>query len=144
MGILSNCTLCPRRCGINRESGNTGFCAASDKVKIARCALHFWEEPCISGKEGSGTVFFSHCSMKCVYCQNYKISHLGMGKVISTVELADCFLKLANKGANNINLVTPTHYVPQIIKAVAIAKSKGLTLPIIYNSSGYETTETIK
>ena len=144
MEILSNCTLCPRRCGANRESGNVGFCGADDKIKIARCALHFWEEPCISGKNGSGTVFFSHCSMKCAYCQNYKISRFGIGKVISTNELADCFLKLAEDGANNINLVTPTHYVPQIIEAVAIARKKGLRLPIIYNSSGYETPETIK
>lgn len=144
MGILSNCTLCPRRCGTDRESGKVGFCGANDKIKIARCALHFWEEPCISGKNGSGTVFFSHCSMKCVYCQNYKISRLGIGKFISTNELCDCFLKLAEDGANNINLVTPTHYVPQIIEAVAIARKKGLRLPIIYNSSGYETPETIK
>lgn len=143
MGILDNCMLCPRRCGINREKGENGFCGAGNQVKIARCDLHFWEEPCISGKSGSGTVFFSHCSMRCVYCQNYKISHLGIGKTISISELADCFLNLSKKGANNINLVTPTHYVPQIIEAVATAKKMGLTLPIIYNSSGYENVETI-
>lgn len=144
MGILSNCTLCPRRCGANRENGQIGFCGADNQIKIARCDLHFWEEPCISGKNGSGTVFFSHCPMRCVYCQNHKISHLGVGKVISTKELADCFLSLAQKGANNINLVTPTHYVPQIVEAVALAKKQGLKLPIIYNSSGYESIETIK
>ena len=144
MGILKSCTLCPRRCGTDRESGKIGFCGAGSQIKIARCDLHFWEEPCISGKNGSGTVFFSHCPLKCVYCQNYKISHLGIGKLVSVSELADSFLALAEKGANNINLVTPTHYVPQIIEAVDIAKSKGLTLPIIYNSSGYENTETIK
>ncbi|MCR4718840.1 MAG: radical SAM protein [Firmicutes bacterium] len=144
MRILSSCTLCPRRCGTDRESGKIGFCGADNTIKIARCDLHFWEEPCISGKNGSGTVFFSHCSMRCVYCQNHKISHLGMGKTVSVSELADCFLTLSEKGANNINLVTPTHYVPQIIEAANIAKSNGLTLPIIYNSSGYENTETIK
>lgn len=144
MSNLSSCTLCPRHCGIDRKSGNFGFCGADDTIKIARCALHFWEEPCISGERGSGTVFFSHCSMKCVYCQNYKISKLGIGKTISINELADSFLYLAKEGANNINLVTPTHYVPQIIEAVNIAKNKGLNLPIIYNSSGYETVDTIK
>ena len=144
MGILSNCTLCPRHCGADRESGKAGFCGADNRIKIARCALHFGEEPCISGKNGSGTVFFSYCSMKCVYCQNYKISRLGIGKVISTKELADCFLNLAGEGANNINLVTPTHYVPQIIEAIDIAKNKGLTLPIIYNSSGYENIKTVR
>lgn len=144
MGILKSCTLCPRRCGTDRESGKVGFCGADDKIKIARCDLHFWEEPCISGKNGSGTVFFSHCPMRCVYCQNHKISHLGVGKTVSVYGLADCFLTLFKKGANNINLVTPTHYVPQIIDAVAIARKKGLTLPIIYNSSGYENAETIK
>ena len=143
MDILKNCTLCPRKCGVDRTNG-IGFCGASDKVKIARCALHFWEEPCISGKNGSGTVFFSHCTMQCVFCQNYEISHLGNGKYVTVKELADCFLSLEKDGAHNINLVTPTQYVPQIIEAVTIAKEKGLNIPIIYNSSGYENPETIK
>ena len=144
MGILSKCTLCPRRCGADRESGSAGFCGATDKIKIARCDLHFWEEPCISGKNGSGAVFFSHCCLRCVYCQNYKISHLGTGKLVSPEELSECFLSLQEKGAHNINLVTPTQYVPQIIDAVCVAKKHGLILPIIYNTSGYENAETIK
>ncbi|MBR4720722.1 MAG: radical SAM protein [Clostridia bacterium] len=144
MDILENCTLCPKMCGVNRKKGETGFCGADDKVKIARCDLHFWEEPCISGEKGSGTVFFSHCNLRCVYCQNHKISHMGVGKTVSEEELAGSFLMLQEKGANNINLVTPTHYVPQIIEAVKLSREKGLTLPILYNSSGYENVETIK
>ena len=144
MDILENCTLCPKNCGANRKNGEVGFCGAGNKVRIARCDLHFLEEPCISGKNGSGTVFFSHCNLRCVYCQNYKISHMGVGKTVSTEELAKAFLNLQEKGANNINLVTPTHYVPQIIDAVNLARKKGLTLPILYNSSGYENVETIK
>lgn len=144
MDILENCTLCPKMCGINRNNGELGFCGAGNEVKIARCDLHFWEEPCISGKSGSGTVFFSHCSLRCVYCQNRKISHLGIGKTVSVNELADCFLSLQKKGANNINLVTPTHFVPQIIEAVKIARNRGLVLPILYNSSGYENVETLR
>lgn len=144
MDILENCKLCPKMCGIDRKNGQKGFCGATDEIKIARCDLHFWEEPCISGKNGSGTVFFSHCNLRCVYCQNYKISHMGLGKTVSVIELAECFLTLQKKGANNINLVTPTHYVPQIIEAVKIAKNSGMTLPILYNSSGYENAETIK
>ena len=144
MDILEKCTLCPKNCGVNRKNGEIGFCGAGNKVKIARCDLHFWEEPCISGENGSGTVFFSHCNLRCVYCQNYKISHMGVGKTVSTEELAKAFLNLQEKGANNINLVTPTHYVPQIIDAVTLARKNGLTLPILYNSSGYENVETIK
>ena len=144
MGFSENCTLCPKMCGVNRKNGEIGFCGADANIKIARCNLHFWEEPCISSKNGSGTVFFSHCNMRCVYCQNYKISHLGVGRTVSATELADCFLTLQKKGANNINLVTPTHYVPQIIEALKISKENGLTLPILYNSSGYERVETIK
>ena len=144
MDILENCALCPKMCGVNRKNGELGFCGASDEVKIARCDLHFWEEPCISGKNGSGTVFFSHCNLRCVYCQNYKISHNALGKTLSVKELAKSFLMLQKKGANNINLVTPTHFVPQIIEAVKIAKKDGLTLPILYNSSGYERIETLK
>ncbi len=144
MDLLKNCTLCPRKCGVDRISGETGFCGSTDKIKIARSALHFWEEPCISGKSGSGTVFFSYCTMKCVYCQNYKISTQNCGKYVTESELADCFLSLQKQGANNINLVTPTHFVPQIISAIKIARKNGLVLPIIYNTSGYENAETIK
>ncbi len=137
------CLLCPRKCGIDRNF-ETGFCRAGNKVKIARAALHFWEESCISGESGSGTVFFSHCTLKCVYCQNQKISTGGSGYYVTERELADIFIDLQNRGANNINLVTPTHYVPQIINALDIAKENGLTLPILYNCGGYESTETIK
>ena len=142
--MLEHCELCPRKCGVNRSSGEVGFCGADDKIKIARAALHFWEEPCISGEKGSGTVFFSCCNMKCVFCQNYGISTENKGKNITTGELAATFLDLQKKGANNINLVTPTHYVPQIINALDIAKKDGLELPVVYNSGGYESAETIK
>lgn len=142
--MLSRCTLCPRNCGTDRTNKVAGFCGALDDVKIARAALHFWEEPCISGKNGSGTVFFSCCNMKCVYCQNYEISTLNKGMTISISELAEKFLVLQSEGAHNINLVTPTHFVPQIICALDIAKSRGLNLPVVYNSGGYESIETIK
>lgn len=142
--ILSQCTLCPRRCGANRTNGEHGFCGAGEKIKIARAALHFWEEPCISGTHGSGTVFFSHCTMKCVFCQNYDISTLNKGLTVMEHELADKFLDLQSQGAHNINLVTPTHFVPQIIKALDTAKTNGLTIPVVYNTSGYECRETIK
>ena len=142
--LLENCKLCPRNCGANRLKEKRGFCGALDKVKVARAALHYWEEPCISGNVGSGTVFFSHCTLKCVFCQNYNISQCEWGKEITIERLSEIFLELQEKGALNINLVTPTHYVPQIIEALKLAKSKGLKLPIIYNSSGYEKVETIK
>ena len=141
---LMNCRLCPRRCGVNRTSGEIGFCGASDKVKIARSALHFWEEPCISGKNGSGTVFFSHCTLKCRFCQNYQISTCSQGREISEETLCEKFLDLQAQGANNINLVTPTHFVPQIISALDMAKKHGLALPVVYNTSGYENVETIR
>ena len=141
---LTNCNLCPRRCGVDRTAGETGFCGASDKVKIARSALHFWEEPCISGKNGSGTVFFSHCTLKCRFCQNYEISTCGRGYEISEETLCEKFLDLQSQGANNINRVTPTHFVPQIISALDMAKRRGLTIPIVYNTSGYENIETLK
>lgn len=144
MNQLQNCTLCPRRCGVDRTAGKTGYCGASDTVKVARIALHFWEEPCISGEAGSGTVFFAHCTMKCVFCQNYDISTCHKGREITIDELADGFLSLQSQGANNINLVTPTHYVPQIIAALDMARKNGLTIPIVYNTSGYETVEAIR
>lgn len=141
---LKHCAACPRRCGINRVDGKVGFCTATDKIKVAKYMLHFWEEPCISGKSGSGTVFFSGCPLRCEFCQNHEISEKCVGKETSCYELANIFLELQNMGANNINLVSPTIYVYQIIEAVKIAKSKGLKLPIIYNTSGYENVETIK
>lgn len=141
---LKHCTACPRRCGINRVDGKVGFCTATDKIKVAKYMLHFWEEPCISGKSGSGTVFFSGCPLRCEFCQNHEISEKCVGREASCDELATIFLELQNMGANNINLVSPTIYVYQIIEAVKIAKAKGLKLPIIYNTSGYENVETIK
>lgn len=142
--LLKSCQLCPRKCGANRTSSELGFCGSSDKIRIARSSLHHWEEPCISGEKGSGTVFFSYCTLKCVFCQNYGISTQNHGRDISENELSECFLDLQAQGAHNINLVTPTHFVPQIISAIDIARKNGLTLPIIYNTSGYENVETIK
>ncbi len=142
--MLKECTLCPRNCKKNRISCETGFCGAGKLAKVARSALHFWEEPCISGKVGSGTVFFSNCTLKCVFCQNNVISSNGIGEEITSNRLADLFLKHQDDGALNINLVTPTHYIPQILDALKIAKNNGLTLPIVYNTGGYEKAETIK
>ncbi len=139
---LKNCRLCPRNCGKNRHN-SVGFCGAGDKIKIARASLHFWEEPIISGTNGSGTVFFSHCNLNCVYCQNYKISHHGFGKEISVDELCKIFLSLQQKGAHNINLVTPTPYVPFIIKALDKVRPK-LKIPVVYNCGGYEKPELIR
>ena len=140
---MIKCNLCPHRCNIDRSKFK-GMCRATDKVKIALASLHYFEEPCISGKNGSGTVFFSNCNLKCIYCQNYKISQEDFGKEVSVQHLADIFISQQNKGANNINLVTPTVYVDSIIKALKIARGKGLRIPIIYNSSGYENIDTIK
>jgi len=142
--LLEKCELCPRDCKTNRLNGEIGFCGASDKIRIARASLHMWEEPCISGETGSGTIFFSFCNLKCVYCQNYNISTKNYGKEITINKLSEIMLELQEKGANNINLVTPTHYVPQIIEAIKIARRKKLTIPIVYNTSGYEKKETIK
>ena len=136
--------MCPRNCGVNRLKDRVGYCGAGKNIRVARAALHYWEEPCISGDIGSGTVFFSHCTLKCVFCQNYNISQCEWGKEITVERLAEIFIELQNKGALNINLVTPTHYVPQIIEAIVISRKNGLKLPIIYNSSGYEKVETIK
>lgn len=141
---LKECRLCPFECGINRMEGKKGRCGCNDKIKIALASLHYYEEPCISGKSGSGTVFFTNCNMKCKYCQNYEISQLQKGKEISIEHLAEIFLKQQEKGANNINLVTPTSYVYQIIEALDIAKKNGLTIPIVYNTNGYEKKETIQ
>jgi len=141
---LKDCVLCPRECHVDRISGKIGYCKASDKLVVARAALHMWEEPCISGKEGSGTVFFSGCALGCVYCQNRSISKGLSGKIITIERLAEIFLELQDKGANNINLVTPSHYVPHIIEALNISRKRGLTLPIVYNCSGYEKVETLR
>lgn len=140
--ILKKCNLCPRNCGVNRYE-SLGFCKASDKVKVAYYSLHQWEEPVISGSNGSGTVFFSNCNLKCIFCQNKKISTLGYGKEISNERLKEIFLELQAKGAHNINLVTPTHYVPQIVEALKEAKKVGLNIPIVYNTSSYENVSTI-
>lgn len=144
MNKYEDCLLCPRKCGINRSTGQTGVCGVSSEIKVARAALHYWEEPCISGKRGSGAVFFSGCSLHCVFCQNREISDGKEGKVISKERLGDIFIELADKGANNINLVTPGQYIPDIVWAVNDAKSRGMKLPIIYNTSGYENVTELK
>ncbi len=142
--ILEKCTLCPHECKVNRINGEFGKCKAGKKVKIALANLHYYEEPCISGENGSGTVFFSGCNMCCKFCQNYKISQEMYGREIEIEELAEEFLRLQNLKANNINLVTGVMYIPQIIEAIKIARENGLNIPIVYNSSGYEKVESIK
>ena len=144
MKELEKCEICPHNCKVNREQGQIGRCRCNDKIKIALVSTHEYEEPCISGKNGSGTVFFSNCNLNCMYCQNYEISQLGKGREITIEELADIFLKQQAKGVNNINLVTPTMYAYHIIEAIKIARKNGLNLPIIYNTNGYEKVETIK
>ncbi len=141
---LSKCDICPRKCGVNREKGELGFCKMKDKIKIARYSLHYWEEPIISGETGSGTIFFSGCNLKCIFCQNYKISSENMGKEISVERLKKICLELQNMGANNINLVTGTHFLPLIKEALILAKKEGLTIPIVYNTSSYENVESLK
>ena len=139
------CTLCPRECKANRIEGKVGFCGvAGEGIYLARAALHMWEEPCISGEDGSGTVFFSGCPLRCVYCQNHNIANAKAGKEVTKERLSEIFLELQEKGANNINLVTPTHYTPEIVWAVKKARKNGLNLPIVYNCSGYEKVETLK
>ena len=139
-----NCMLCPRRCNVDRADGKTGACGVDSNIKVARAALHYWEEPCISGKNGSGAVFFSGCSLHCVFCQNRDISDGRVGKEISRQRLSDIFFELKEKGANNINLVTPGQYIPDIVWAVENARAEGFDLPIIYNTSGYENVESLK
>lgn len=143
MNPSSNCTLCPRLCGANRQTG-VGFCGAGPTLKVARAALHQGEEPCISGKTGSGTVFFSGCCLQCCYCQNYPISQQGVGKEISLERLSEIFLQLQRQGAANINLVTATQWLPWVLPALDAAKANGLTLPVVYNTSGYERVSTIQ
>ena len=141
--LYKKCNLCPRNCLVDRTK-TLGYCKATDKVKVARGALHYFEEPSISGSNGSGTIFFSNCNLKCCYCQNKEISTDGFGKEITIERLSEMMLELEEKHANNINLVTPTHYVPSIIEAIKLARSKGLSIPIVYNTSGYESVETLK
>ena len=140
---LKKCNICPRKCGADRTCG-TGYCGQGAEIKIARAAPHYWEEPCISGERGSGTVFFSGCSLRCVYCQNADIAHGGFGKEIPCERLCEIFFELAEKGVHNINLVTPTHFTPQIREAIIMAKSRGFSLPFVYNCGGYESVETLR
>ena len=141
MEIIKDCTLCPRECHVNREEKKRGYCGMDSRIYAARAALHMWEEPCISGEKGSGAVFFSGCGLRCIFCQNREIA---IGKEISVEKLGEIFLNLEKQGAANINLVTGAHYVPQIREALGIAKEKGLSVPVVYNSSGYEKVETLK
>lgn len=144
-GLCSSpCRLCPRECQAVRDRGQTGYCLSDNRIFLARAALHMWEEPCISGGRGSGAVFFSGCNLRCVYCQNYEIAAGKWGKQVSPDRLAEIFLELQDKGAANINLVTPDHYVIQAAQAVLSARRKGLKLPVVYNGSGYEKREVIK
>ena len=144
MDAVKLCNMCPRECNVDRGLGKIGFCKVPNQIKVSRAALHFWEEPCISGKEGSGAVFFSGCNLRCVYCQNRKIAEGVYGREITVDRLAAIFLELQDKGANNINLVTPSHYVLQIIEALNLAKERGLKLPVVYNSSAYEKVRTLQ
>ena len=137
------CALCPRLCKVDRTAGQKGFCGGGNLVKVARASLHFWEEPCISGESGSGTVFFSGCTMRCVFCQNKEISRGNAGKEITVERLAEIYMELAEKGANNINLVTPMHYAPQITAALDAARSRGLSLPTVWNTGGWERCESV-
>lgn len=144
MEITKDCSLCPRECHVNREDKKRGYCGMDSRIYAARAALHMWEEPCISGEKGSGAVFFSGCGLRCIFCQNREIAIGKDGKEISVEKLGEIFLNLEKQGAANINLVTGAHYVPQIREALSIAKEKGLSVPVVYNSSGYEKVETLK
>lgn len=141
---FSDCTLCPRNCHVDRTAGQTGYCGQTDSLAVARASLHMWEEPCISGSNGSGTVFFTGCALGCVYCQNYCLAQGEKGKNISIERLSEIFLELQQKKAHNVNLVTPDHFTPLIIQAIDKAKSKGLTIPVLYNCSGYAKVTTLK
>lgn len=141
---ISRCRLCPRECGINRNEGYIGYCGEAASVRVARASLHMWEEPCISGERGSGTVFFSGCSLKCVFCQNSVIANSNVGRDISIEQLSDLYLKLQLKGANNINLVTASHFIPQVAASIELARRQGLDIPIVYNTSSYEKVESLK
>ena len=143
MDLISKCEICPRKCKVNRYE-KKGYCRCDDKVRIALVSKHYFEEPCISGRNGSGTIFFSNCNLNCIFCQNHDISQGGKGIDVTVERLAEIMLEQQERGANNINLVTPTMYVEQIIKAIDIAKKGGLNIPIVYNTNGYEEVETIK
>lgn len=141
---LKACDLCPRRCGVDRLAGQVGFCRAGAQARVASHNRHHWEEPPISGSRGSGTIFFSYCTARCLFCQNYPISQLGVGEEVSNERLAQMMLTLQRWGCHNINLVTPTHYVPQILAALEIAAARGLRIPLVYNTSGYDRVETLR
>ncbi len=143
--LYTECRLCPRNCGVNRAQGKTGYCGMNAELRIARAALHYWEEPCISGENGSGAVFFCGCSLKCIYCQNHGIAvGTNIGKSVTVERLAQIFIELQDQKAHNINIVTGTHYIPHIIEAIDIARSNGLVIPIVYNTGGYETVDNIE
>ena len=141
--MKNKCSLCPRMCMADRDK-TTGYCGVKNTLRVARAALHFWEEPCISGEEGSGAVFFTGCNLRCVFCQNHQIARAEQGKEITVERLSEIFLELQAQNANNINLVTATHYVPQVTEALRMAKNQGLNIPIVYNCGGYECVETLK
>lgn len=141
---MKECMICPRCCGARRNQNETGFCGETNDVRVAKTSLHRWEEPCITGKDGSGTVFFTGCNLKCIFCQNHTIAGNSVGKVVTVNELADLFIRLQNHGATNINLVTAGHFIVQVREALQIAKKRGLVLPVVYNSSAYETVEALK
>lgn len=141
---LKHCTLCPRQCGVNRMAGERGFCGAGAQILAARAGLHFWEEPCLSGTAGSGAVFFSTCTLRCSFCQNFEISQGGVGFPLSAERLVEIFWELKEKGANNLNLVSPTPFLPMVVSALRRAKAEGLSLPVILNCGGYERAETIR
>ncbi len=143
-GRLANCTLCPRECGVDRLAGRLGFCRSGPLARVASWNSHFWEEPPISGKRGSGTIFFSGCTASCIFCQNYPISQLGVGRDVTESELASMMLELERRGCHNINLVTATHFVPQVLGALQMAVPQGFRLPLLYNTSGYDTVETLQ
>lgn len=142
--LLNKCEICPRKCKVNRNNGELGYCKATNKMKIGGYHLHMWEEPIITGKNGSGTIFFSYCNLRCAYCQNYDLSFDSVGEYITIERLSDIMLELQEMQAENVNLVTPTHYIPLIKNSVVLAKEKGLKIPIVYNTSGYESVESLK
>lgn len=141
---MQNCTLCPRRCHVDRLAGRSGYCGQTAALKAARAALHFWEEPCISGTRGSGAVFFSGCNLRCTFCQNHDISIGTAGQEITVQRLAEIFLELQEKGAHNVNLVTPTHFIPQIVRSLTAAKNLGLSIPVVYNTGSYENPDSLR
>lgn len=141
---MEKCMMCPRKCGVDRDKGKIGYCGESYQIRVARTSLHQWEEPCITGEKGSGTVFFSGCNMKCVFCQNHNIADNSIGRAFSIEELADAFLRLQESDATNINLVTAGHFIKEVVKSLELARSRGLKIPIVYNSSAYECVESLR